>query len=110
MTRTSAAAEHLFVEMPSATNPEQPEVTSEAKTVKEEYEMLMKTEMAAQFTRPKRENRKRPTLFAFNTCHQCKRNQSMDDLIVCSNAGYGCDYLFCYACLKKNRLVSITLI
>ena len=62
--------------------------------------------MLAAFRRPQRENRKRPTLFAFNTCHQCKRNQSMDDLIVCANAVDGCDFLFCYACLKKNRLVS----
>lgn len=50
-----------------------------------------------------RENRKRPSHFGFNYCHQCKRAESIDDLIRCKKLS--CQTLFCYSCIKKSKQV-----
>ncbi|CDW80545.1 UNKNOWN [Stylonychia lemnae] len=52
--------------------------------------------------RPQRENRKKPSYFGFNYCHQCRRTESVDDLIRCKRDD--CGLFFCFNCVRKNKM------
>lgn len=63
------------------------------------YHFLIQTR-----NRPQRENRKKPSHFGFNYCHQCRRTESIDDLMKCKKED--CPNFYCYSCIKKNKQVS----